>query len=105
MHGRSCHECDVLAARSLCIVQYDPVEAAVRFAGRKCNERVSRRYVFGGVANLDSRTASVGTNIDYKGNDYLAVDLSTRLIYNATSSSDLLNFYSQLGDDVIAAGL
>ena len=51
---------------------------------------------------IRSSTAKVGTAIEYKGNDYLAIDLSTRLIYNATSSSDLLNFYIQLGDDVIA---
>jgi hypothetical protein len=63
------------------------------------------RVLEGGLADLCYRTAPVGKNIEYKGNDYLAVDLSTRLIYNATSSSDLLNFYSQLGDDVIAAGL
>ena len=49
------------------------------------------------------RTVPVGTPIRYKGNDYLAVDLSTRLLYNATSSSDLLNYYTQLGDDVIAS--
>jgi hypothetical protein len=41
------------------------------------------------------------TPISYKGTDYLQVDLSTRLIYNVTSSSDLLNYYIQLGDDVI----
>jgi hypothetical protein len=60
----------------------------------------------GGAAELVTyRTAPVGKNVRDKGNDYLAVDLSTRPIYNATSSSDLLNFYSQLGDDVIEAGL
>jgi hypothetical protein len=42
-----------------------------------------------------------GTAISYFGTDYLEVDLATRLIYNATSSSDLLNYYSQLGDDVL----
>lgn len=48
------------------------------------------------------RTVPVGTPIEYKGTDYLLIDLSTRLIYNVTSSSDLLNYYTQLGDDVIA---
>ena len=43
----------------------------------------------------------VGTAVEYKGTDYLQVDLSTRLIYNVTSSSDLLNYYIALGDDVI----
>lgn len=45
----------------------------------------------------------MGTNIEYKGTDYLLIDLTTRLIYNVTSSSDLLNYYSQLGDDVIGS--
>lgn len=45
----------------------------------------------------------MGTPISYRGTDYLRVDLETRLIYNSTSSSDLLNYYMQLGDDVIAA--
>lgn len=49
------------------------------------------------------RTATVGTPISYRGTDYLKVDLQTRLIYNSTSSSDLLNYYKQLGDNVIAA--
>lgn len=48
------------------------------------------------------RTVPVGTQIEYKGTDYLRIDLSTRLIYNVTSSSDLLNYYTQLGDNVIA---
>jgi hypothetical protein len=48
------------------------------------------------------RTVPVGTPITYFGTDYLEVDLATRLIYNATSSSDLLNYYKQLGDDVLA---
>lgn len=47
------------------------------------------------------RTVVEGTPIHYYGTDYLRVDLETRLIYNATSSSDLLNYYMQLGDDVI----
>lgn len=48
-----------------------------------------------------SSTVSVGTPIEYKGTDYLLIDLTTRLIYNVTSSSDLLNYYTQLGDNVI----
>lgn len=48
------------------------------------------------------RTVPVGTGIEYKGTDYLLIDLATRLIYNVTSSSDLLNYYTQLGDNVIA---
>ena len=43
------------------------------------------------------RTVAAGTSISYRGTDYLDVDLETRLIYNATSSSDLLNYYVQLG--------
>ena len=39
--------------------------------------------------------------MNYLGTDYLQVDLETRLIYNVTSSSDLLNYYIALGDDVI----
>ena len=46
-------------------------------------------------------TVAFSTPIEYKGTDYLQVDLSTRLIFNVTSSSDLLNYYIQLGDDVI----
>lgn len=51
---------------------------------------------------VECRTVPVGTQIEYKGTDYLRIDLSTRLIYNVTSSSDLLNYYTQLGDNVIA---
>ncbi|KPI36250.1 uncharacterized protein AB675_7357 [Cyphellophora attinorum] len=40
---------------------------------------------------------TVGTPISYRGTDYLKVDLESRLIYNVTSSSDLLNYYIQLG--------
>ena len=47
----------------------------------------------------------VGTAVSYKGNDYLQVDLGTRLIFNVTSSSDLINYYIALGDDVIKANL
>ncbi|RMZ82532.1 hypothetical protein DV737_g2017, partial [Chaetothyriales sp. CBS 132003] len=50
-----------------------------------------------------SSTVPVGTSISYRGTDYLRVDLETRLIYNATSSSDLVNYYIQLKDDVIKA--
>lgn len=53
------------------------------------------------AANATNVTVPVGTAIEYKGNDYLQIDLSTRLIYRVTSSSDLVNYYSQLGDDVI----
>jgi hypothetical protein len=52
---------------------------------------------------INYRTVDVGTPITYQGTDYLQVDLRSRLIYNVTSSSDLLNYYIQLGDDVIAA--
>jgi hypothetical protein len=45
------------------------------------------------------RTVPVGTAIEYKGTDYLQVDLETRLIYNVTSSSDLLNYYIALGGE------
>lgn len=48
------------------------------------------------------RTVPIGTDIEYKGTDYLLIDLTTRLIYNVTSSSDLLNYYLQLG--VVALG-
>ena len=48
------------------------------------------------------RTVPAGTAVSYKGTDYLQVDLETRLIYNVTSSSDLLNWYIALGYDVIA---
>lgn len=47
------------------------------------------------------RTVPVGTPVTYLGTDYLQIDLATRLIYNVTSSSDLVNYYMQLGDDVI----
>ena len=40
---------------------------------------------------------TAGTKISYRGTDYLRVDLMSRLIYNVTSSSDLLNYYIQLG--------
>ena len=56
-------------------------------------------------ANVRHRTVPVGTNVTYKGIDYLQVDLATRLVYNATSSSDLVNYYTALGDDVIAQNL
>lgn len=45
----------------------------------------------------------MGTPISYRGTDYLRVDLETRLVYNVTSSSDLLNYYIRLKDDVIRA--
>ena len=57
------------------------------------------------LANAVGRTVPVGTPVTYKGIDYLQVDLDTRLIYNATSSSDLINYYIGLGDDIIAAEL
>ncbi|KAF2215697.1 hypothetical protein CERZMDRAFT_94096 [Cercospora zeae-maydis SCOH1-5] len=55
-------------------------------------------------AKADNVTVPVGTAIRYLGTDYLQVDLATRLIYNATSSSDLLNYYKQLGDSSVLAG-
>ncbi|EME41557.1 hypothetical protein DOTSEDRAFT_112489, partial [Dothistroma septosporum NZE10] len=48
-------------------------------------------------AEAQNVTVPVGTGVRYLGTDYLQVDLGTRLIYNATSSSDLLNYYRQLG--------
>ncbi|KAF2165906.1 hypothetical protein M409DRAFT_23638 [Zasmidium cellare ATCC 36951] len=54
-------------------------------------------------ANATNLTVPVGTKIKYLGTDYLQVDLASRLIYNATSSSDLLNYYMQLGDNVLAS--
>ncbi|EGP89188.1 uncharacterized protein MYCGRDRAFT_92094 [Zymoseptoria tritici IPO323] len=53
-------------------------------------------------ANATNVTVAVGTPITYFGTDYLEVDLATRLIFNATSSSDLLNYYKQLGYNVLA---
>ncbi|SMQ49320.1 unnamed protein product [Zymoseptoria tritici ST99CH_3D7] len=53
-------------------------------------------------ANATNVTVPVGTPITYFGTDYLEVDLATRLIYNATSSSDLPNYYKQLGYNVLA---
>lgn len=51
------------------------------------------------------RTVPVGSPVTYKGNDYLVVDLDTRMIKMVWSSSDLVNFYIGLGDDVIAQKL
>ena len=39
--------------------------------------------------------------VTYLGTDYAQVDLASRLIYNVTSSSDLLNYYKQLGNDIL----
>lgn len=46
---------------------------------------------------LDS-TVPVGTPVELKGIDILAVDLETRLIYNATSSGDWITLARQLGE-------
>ena len=48
-------------------------------------------------------TAPVSSKITYRGTDYLRINLTSRLIYEVTSSSDLLNYYIALGDDVISA--
>lgn len=46
------------------------------------------------------RTVPVGTLVELKGIEILHVDLSTRLIYNATSSADWIQLARQLGETV-----
>lgn len=52
-----------------------------------------------------NRTAKAGMLVSFKGIDLLTIDLKTRLVKNATSSSDLLNFYVPLGENPEVLGL
>ncbi|RMZ91639.1 hypothetical protein DV736_g1134, partial [Chaetothyriales sp. CBS 134916] len=79
-------------------VTYSIVEAF-----SSCDTAVLRWQSDSLSAKATNVTVPVGTSISYRGTDYLRVDLETRLIYNATSSSDLLNYYIQLKDNVIKA--
>ena len=47
-----------------------------------------------------SRTVPIGTPVEFKGTDILHIDLSTRLIFNATSTADWINLARQLGETV-----
>ncbi|CAK1357619.1 hypothetical protein CB0940_07668 [Cercospora beticola] len=80
-------------------VQYD-----VLYVFSSCSVIGTRWQGNSKSAEADNVTVPVGTTIRYLGTDYLQVDLATRLIYNATSSSDLLNYYKQLGDSGVLAG-
>lgn len=55
------------------------------------------------LADRWDRTVPVGTPIRYLDTEYLQVDLKTRLIYNVTCSADIVNYYKQIGHDVLAA--
>jgi hypothetical protein len=46
------------------------------------------------------RTVPAGTPVELKGIEILHIDLSTRLIYNATSSADWIQLARQLGETV-----
>ena len=53
------------------------------------------------IADLSRSTVPVGAKVQYLGTHFLQVDAGTRLIGDATSSSDLSNYYRQLGDDAV----
>lgn len=38
-----------------------------------------------------------GKHVEFKGTDLLTIDLGSRKVMNATTSSDLLNYYRELG--------
>ena len=42
-------------------------------------------------------TVPAGKYIEFKGTDLLTIDLASGKVMNATTSSDLLNYYRQLG--------
>jgi hypothetical protein len=44
-----------------------------------------------------SRTAQPGTPVLFSGIDLLTVDLGSRLVSNAETSSDRINYYSAIG--------
>ena len=75
------------------------VSYSVIYVFASCSEIALRWQSDSMSANAIKVTVAVGTSVSYEGNDYISVDLSTRLIYNVTSSSDLLNYYIALGDD------
>ncbi|CZT15490.1 uncharacterized protein RCC_12332 [Ramularia collo-cygni] len=78
------------------------VKYTIPFVFTSCNVIGARWQTKSMSAMAENVTVPVGTPITYFGTDYLEVDLATRLIYSATSSSDLLNYYKQLGDNVLA---
>ena len=45
----------------------------------------------------ENSTVKAGTDIEFKGTDLLTIDLASRKVMNATTSSDLLNYYRALG--------
>jgi hypothetical protein len=46
-----------------------------------------------------SRTAKPGTPVLFSGIDLLTVDLGSRLVSNAETSSDRINYYTAIGLD------
>lgn len=42
-------------------------------------------------------TVQAGQQIAFKGTDLLTIDLGSKKVMNATTSSDLLNYYRELG--------
>jgi hypothetical protein len=51
----------------------------------------------------DSRTAKAGTQIQFSGIDLLTIDLGSRMVTEATTSSDRINYYSVVGIDPFAS--
>jgi len=76
------------------IVTNDTYETEFVFNG--C-DRIGLRWRSDSFASGKNGTTAAGTPVSYSGTDTLRVDLSSRLIYNVTTSSDRLVLYRQLG--------
>jgi len=66
------------------------------FVMHSCDQ-IAYRWQFQAFSTGYDSTVPAGTYLEFKGNDIVQVDLSTRLIFNATSSGDWINLARELG--------
>ncbi|KAK4609425.1 hypothetical protein CLAFUR4_14381 [Fulvia fulva] len=79
------------------------VKYEILYIFSSCNVTGVRWQYSAFSAKTGNVTVPVGTPIRYLDTEYLQVDLKTRLIYNVTCSADIVNYYKQIGHDVLAA--
>ncbi|KPI39220.1 uncharacterized protein AB675_5224 [Cyphellophora attinorum] len=73
----------------------DSVQSPV-FVIHTC-DTVVYRWQFTAVSTGYNATVPAGTKLAFEGTDIVQVDLSSKLIYNATSSGDWINLARELG--------